>query len=625
MSEFVEWWEPEEYDEEERASSLFSHAKDLETRHQDAHENNLLYSQLYSNRELPSFDWGYGVSIEPSLSPVSRLSENLALSVVDTFVARIGKMRPKPTVVLRGAPWKLRRSAKKLDRWLYASFMKHKVFSHGKLVFRDSAIFGFGALRVDVDGDELCAERVFPDDVLVDQRECLSGQAPLHLMVRRVMTYSECCERFGLEEDEVAEAGESKYLGYRGVGPKHIVVIEAWRRAMCTESGKTIPGRRVLALNDRILDEEEWNEPWFPVVFYRWQEPTNGWYSPSAVEQVFPYQLRLNEINEVIREAQDLMARPRILVPDGSRINVNQITNEIGKFIRYTGPLKPEALNWTAVSAELYGERDRLVRSCYEFMGISQMSAQAQAPANARFDSSAAFREFSDIEQARFSDQAQRLEEFYLEVAETMVRMAKRYKVKAPAVWWRQGQRNRSEEIKWADIDLDQDAYHISLAPSSTINETTAARKDELYRMLTTGEITPAQYQQHVANPDLEQLSSLAAAASEDIDRVIELLEDGKYEAPTEFQDLSGGLARIHHAYLRLRDWEGVPEEVFNYFEQWMLHAKAIIDGQQAGMVATAAQQALPPGMGAPSIANPAPPPMPMGQGPMGPPMQAGI
>jgi hypothetical protein len=154
------------------------------------------------------------------------------------------------------------------------------------------------------------------------------------------------------------------------------------------------------------------------------------------------------------------------------------------------------------------------------------------------------------------------------------------------------------------------------------LNETTAGRKDELYRMLTSGEITPAQYQQHMANPDLESLTSLAAAAAEDIARVIELLEDENYEAPTEFQDLEAGVREVHMAYLRLKDWEDVPQNIFDSFEQWMLHAKAIVDGQKAGMVATAASQALPPGMAPMSLANPAPagaPPLPMPPGPMAP------
>lgn len=631
------WWEEgKEDDSEARARHLFNHARDLEDRHREAHENNLLYAQMYSNRELPSFDWGYGVQYEPSLSPISRLSENLALSVVDTFTSRIGKNRPKPTVVLRDAPYSLRRAGKKLDRWVNANFAAHDVYEKGKMAFRDAAVFGFGALRVDVTGGRLAVQRVFPDDVLIDQRECVGDQAPLHLMIRRPMTVATAASAFGLEEDEVRKSAERRYLGYRGVGPEHVVVIEAFRRGVRKASGGIVPGRRVLAIDGRVIEEEKWDEEWFPFVFFQWQKPQSGWYCPSAVEQVFPYQIRLNEINDVIREAQDLMARPRVLIPEGSRINVNQIDNVIGKIIRYTGPLKPEALVWPAVSGELYGERDRLVRACYEFLGISQMSAQSKTPQAMRFDSSAAVREVNEIEDGRHAELAQRYELMYLDVAEMLVRVAQRYPAGEDgfsSVWWIGGRNARAETVSLNDIDLDRDKYVLCLEPSSILNQTPAGRKDELNRMLANGEITPAQYQQHLANPDLEGLASLAAAAAEDTDDTIEMLNDGEYESPTEFQDLEIGLIQVHYAYLRMRRVKDVPEEVFDNFERWMLHAKAIVDAKKAGMVPTAAEQALPPGMappmGPPGMMGPPPgppgmvPPMgPPGMMPPGPPVQ---
>lgn len=580
--DMVNWWEPnDEFDDKVRATAMFEHARDIELRHQEQHENNLLYAQMYSNRELPSFDWGLGVSFEASLSPISRLSENLSLSIVDTFVSQIGKNRPKASVVLRGAPWSLRRSARALDRWLYSAFQTLGLYQKGKAAFRDAAIFGFGCLRVDVNSaGKLSVDRIFPDDVLVDQRECLSGQGPVHVFVRRVMTYAEAKSRFDLTDDDVKTAGEKKYLTYRGHGPEHVIVVEGFRRAVMNDRGRMIPGYRMLAIEGKIIDEEPWRHEWLPLTFFQWTTPVNGWYNPGCVEQVFPYQIRLNEVNEKIRAAQDLMAVPRVLVPSTASINVNQVTNEIGKFIKYTGPIAPTALNWPGASAEIYGERDRLVKSCYEFMGISQMSSQAKAPENARFDSSAAFREFNEIEQARFTDLSQRFEEFYLELARTMCRVMHEQGKKGDEtmVWRPHTKSKRSVPINWYEIDLDEDSYYVSLEASSILNMTPAARLEALEQMRARGDITAEQYLQHMNNPDLEQLASLAAAAAEDIDRTIELLEDGEYRAPTEFQDLINGIQRIHHAYLQLNDWDDVPLDVYEGFETWILAAYTILN-----------------------------------------------
>lgn len=616
-AESINWWDADDSTDEERASALLSHARDIEQYHQEVHENNLLYAQMYANRELPtaSFDWGFGITQDVSLSPITRLSENLSLSIVETFVSQIGKMRPKATVVLKGAPWSLRRAAKMADRWLYSAFLHLKAYTKGKMIFRDGGVFGFGCARVDVGpGDKLCIERVFPDDVLVDQRECLSGRPPVHVMVRRVMTYAEAASRFGLDEETLEKAGSTRYLAYRGHGPGHVVVVEGWRRAVDT-SGGVEPGRHTIAIEGRMISDEVWSEKWIPLVFFHWTPALNGWYCPSVVEQIFNYQLRLNEINERIREAQHLMSVPRILVPKGSDINVNQITNEIGKFISYTGPLKPEVLNWQAMSAEIYQERDRLVRSCYEFMGISQLSSQSKAPESTRFDSAPAFREFNQIEQARFTDLAQRFEEFYLDLAETIMRvMHKRGKVSEVMAFRTKGGIARSQVIDWSELDLDEASYYLTIEASSSMNQTPAARRDILEQMRARGEITAEEYAQHATNPDLEQIASLAAAASEDIDRVIDLLEQGEYEAPDEMQDLVNGLVRVHHAYLGLRAWEGVPMDVFENFEAWMLHAKSIVapEPEEEGvpMPPNAATAAVPGMMPGPEMMGPGAMPM---------------
>ena len=129
----------------------------------------------------------------------------------------------------------------------------------------------------------------------------------------------------------------------------------------------------MVATNGIILRESVWEHEWLPYVFYRYQDPVSGFYSSSVVEQVLPYQIRLNEINDVIRDAQDIMGRPRILVAEGSRVNPMEVDNVIGRFIKYTG-IKPEAVTWSAINAELYNERDRLVRTCMEHFGLSQMA-----------------------------------------------------------------------------------------------------------------------------------------------------------------------------------------------------------------------------------------------------------
>lgn len=588
------WWEKDE-DEVARANNLFEHARDIEDRHHSQHENNLLYAQLYSNRELPSFDWGLGVTFDPSLSPVSRLSENLAALCVDTLVAQVGKNKVRSVVILKDAPFSMKHKAKMLERAVYAEFVTKDAYGTFCKSFRDAGVFSFGAVRVDVEGDNITIERVFPDNILVDQQECLDDQRPLHLFIRKVLPLETIALNFGLDLEELKlQTAGKKYVEYRGIGYNHAVIIEGIRRAYRTASGKLVPGRRVVAVQNKVIADEVWKEDWFPIEFFHWEDPVNGFYCPSEVESILPYQIRLNEINDLIRESQDLMARPRILEHESARLAVGDLDNTIGRRIRWNGSIKPEALVWPAVSAEIYSERDRTVRSCLEFRGMTQLAAQGKLPNNARLDSAAALRELTLVNEDRRAPLSVRYEKFQLRVAELVINTIRKHKLDITTVWWRGGKSPKAESIKWEEIDLERDKYVLHVDAASTLNMTPAGRRQELDDMLARQEITPEQYQAEYTNPDLEGLASLASAASEDIKRTIELLERGDYEAPSELQDLVNGVGTVHAAMLNLKNnWKEVPQEVMDNFEAWLLHAKSILDGANGQAQAEQAQMAM--------------------------------
>lgn len=558
------WWEsgeesnlPDDLTEEARANSLVDCARNLEQLQREVHEQNLFCAQLYSNRELAAFDWGTGQLYRASLAPLSMTGENLVLSVVDTLVNHVGKNRPKAKPQTRGASWKLRRRAALLDKFLYGEFRRCKVYQVGKQIYRDAAIFGFGCAYVHVKNDKLCVERVFPDEILIDQMEVVAIGKPRHIYRRRVLPAEVVAEMFDVElEDLESKTSGAEYVEYRSIGKGYVPVIEGWQLA----TGPECPGRYVAAAPGMILDEHEWKDERPPFVFYQYAEPPSGFYYGGAVEQALPYQIRLNEINEVIRDAQDLMGRPRLLVAEGSKINPYEITNVVAKIIKYTG-IKPEAVTWPAISAELYNERDRCWSQCREQFGFNNMTSSAAPPAGARFDSSEAFREFNAIQDDRLSDQAQRFEAFYLELAETMIRTIKASGKNPRTVWTSGGKRSRMEVIDWAKINLDEDCYVLQLEATSLYDSSPSAIRDSLEKQLSLGLISPEDYRLELSHPDDQSELTIKAAAAADIRRVVELLEDGKWEDPTPVQDLPSGVEIVSLALLNLNQYEDDEDE----------------------------------------------------------------
>jgi hypothetical protein len=333
-------------------------------------------------------------------------------------------------------------------------------------------------------------------------------------------------------------------------------------------------------------------------VKYEFDEPVSGWYPRSAVEIALNHQVRLNEINEVIRDAQDLMARPRILVAEGSRVSPAEFDNLVGRIIKYTG-IAPTVPNWQAVPPELYQERDHQIAACFAQFGLNEATVSGQMPSGFRADSSAAVREYNAIQDGRLADPAQRFEQFYLDIAEMIIRVIKASGKSPKTVWYSGGRRARAETINWAEVDLDEEAYVLQLQASSIFNLTPAALRDELEKQLAQQLITPEEYRAQVAHPDLESEASVQAAAAEDIEATIEELEDGKAPRPTPAQDLVNGVKRVSLAYLRAKRYEDVPPQVLENFLDWLSAARSWLRRgakQDAGTPALAGDPALPPG-----------------------------
>lgn len=572
-NENYHWWaEPadesigdSDYVDQCRANSLLEHMRSLEENHKEVHRQNLFNYQLYSNRFLSSFDWGTGILTAASLAPVSQTTDNVILEVVDATLSEIGKARPKAKPICHGASWKTRQMARKLDKFLYGEFVRNKVYEVGKELLLNSEVCTFGAAEVTIEEDakgnsRTCVKSVFPDDLLIDQQEVVATKKIWHIIHRQVLPAHVVAATYNIDLQEARDAAESMttYLSYRPKDPEYVVVGTAYRI-----SAEGLPGRKVIAIKDRLLLDEPWDHEWLPYVFFHWQRPMQGFYTQSLVEQILPDQIRLNEINEVIEEAQNIMCGPRLLAQQGSQINPQALDNIIGKVVYYTGA-EPKAVTWPAVAKELYEERDRRKSNAFTKVGLNQQAASGNV--QGRLDSSPAIRELNQVQDNRLADPTQRYELMFMELAHTMVRVIKASGKSPTTVWYSGGRRTRAEKIDWSKIDLDEDSYTMILEPASSFSMTPSAIRDDLEAQLARGEITPDRYRQQLQAPDPDNETSILAAAAEHTDFLMEECEEGRPVNIDPNVDLVNALQRLTLGYNLLSRYEDVPVEVYECF-----------------------------------------------------------
>lgn len=626
------WWgcTGDENPGDECHDRLFRHVQAIEESQEDVHYQNVLNAQLYTNREPMTFGWRESGAV--SFRPLNANLENVIQSVIDTVISLLGKNRPKATPVARGADFDVYLRTRLLDRFLWGEFVEQKIWDKGVLCLSDALVYGTGFLKVGIDGGEVYTERVNPDEIVVDQRECVSTAEPTQLFQRKLVSRLWLLQTYGTDEEKrrlinEAQRKEFQYTSYRTPLEDQIVVLEAWK---LPTNSKASDGRHVISIENLVLKEEPYTRNKFPFVTLRYRPPiAGGYYGHSGVEDLTGYQIRLNELNDDIRMGQHVMCTPQIWIQQGTQIVKSQLDTQIGKIITVRGEL-PEPKVWTAFSAEIYNERDRVSASAYKFFGVSEMSSQSSLPTQARLDSSEAIREFSTVEQTRFSRLSQSLEDFYIEAAHHIIEAAAEL-YKNHEVNRKQFYRSRYliQQIDWDDVDMEADKYVLQISASSIMNMTPAARRDKLNEWAAAGVITQQEYKAWSGEPDLEAAADLMSAPKDYIEFVIDKLLKGETPTPDPLMDLQLAFRTVHDSYQHLcslqdEDDTGL-EAILQGFRDYLELIEGVLNPPPDPMMAAAPaagapmggdpMTGMPPG---PGMAPPIPPPIDPMANPMG-------
>lgn len=539
-------------DERARATALINETANIEQYQRSWHELNLWNATLYSNRELVGFTWGAvsDATAARELWPTNLVTENLIEEIGDAMLSKASSSPLRPSLIPHGRSWKVERAVRLADQFLFGVWRQTKSEDACVRAFLDGYLSGVACVRdvYDEATNTLSTEPVFFDNIIVDNRECLNRQPPRTVRIRQVLP------RASIEAKWGALGTTEKYVDYRTVGEGYEVLIEAWRLPDAMGKG----GRHVIACAGRLLVDEDWEVDWFPLEFFHYREKLSGFFCPSGVESLVPYQVRQNSLNEAIEESQDIRCRPRILQHANSQIDYNQWDTRAGRFMLWAGE-KPEPFVWETELAELYQERERNKAAAFSHAGLSEMYAHADLPSQVRLDSSAGVREMRNMEDSRHLRLWTNFEDFRLRVAKMHLRVlgqhkgAAAYSVVAPSARLKA----RARKITYDAVKLlSEEQYSWEMAAVPLSQQSPAARRETLRDWVSRGLMDDAKARQMISNPNLELEEDLEMASYDDVHRHIEVMEEGGYEAPTELTNLPYGIRKITANLHRLKDFE---------------------------------------------------------------------
>jgi hypothetical protein len=565
-----DWWDA---DEDVVGPRLFETVSGLESGSSSRRYANLIYNRLATGRDLPNV---YGLSmarrqyggLSGALSEFVPPSINVCGPAVETLAARVGRNRPWITFQTTGANWKTRRRAKLLSKFIDGLFYEAGVWSLLPDVFRDMLVFcdGVGALKVFERGGRIVVERVIPEELLVDDADAVRG-CPRTLYQRTFASKAALIAQHPDKEDEIRAAGGAfAGLGWSGganVPEQFAPICDGWHLPDGAEGEEGYkPGRHVFTVGDKVIADEKWTRPAFPFAFLRGYPLGAGFWRQGVVEQLLPYQAKLDRNERVIDECHRRLAAPKWFVEAGSKVDAQHLIAKVASVVKYHGTV-PQLPTYAVVPPELYAEREKWIRMAFERVGVSQMAAAGVKPAG--LNSGEAQRVYADITEGRHVTLALALEACVVELAERMLELAVELqpRVRSPG-------RRGVQLIDWSAAKLDPDGFIMQAFPISSLPATPAGRLQRSNELLQMGVIDREQYARLLENPDTQAATDPIEAAKDCIEWMLDqIVEGGDYESPEPYMPLDTALQMAIARYLRVRS-EGAPDEVLSDLARWL-------------------------------------------------------
>jgi hypothetical protein len=554
------WWKKKSKD---IWKSVFETLGALDSSTQERLNSYAKYLGLYMNKPVGGF--GPGGSSVGSLADEYKkhhaagmpLSFNAIENCISALGARIASQRPRARFLTstEGAnAWELQQRAKGMEKFVAGVWSSEKIYRMAPGIFFDGACLGFGACKVFGADGKICFERVFPGFLVVDEVACRFSE-PRELFQYSWVPAEVLAAQFPKKESvimSVAGRQASFYEEGKAIVTDLVKVVEAWHLPSSSEAGD---GRHAICIDSSTLHEEEYTSDRFPFAFFRWQQPRVGWYPQGLIEQQEPTQLFVNKMAQRIQQAMHLYAVTRTFYVEGS-IDPAKIRNKTGDLVPVAqGMQLPVTQSPPSMASDMIQMTWDAYGKIFEGTGVSQLSAAGVKPAG--IEAAVALRALEEKEAGRHSLTALAYEDFFIDLAELTVQVAK----DMGTVRAKYRTSDGLELVDWKNVDMDRDMFELQVFPTSMLPYTPAGRLAAVEEMLNAGFIDRKQALSLLDAPDLEQFSSLETASLEDIDKQIhQMLVKGEKVEPETYQDMELALSRATSALIRSRT-RGAPEK----------------------------------------------------------------
>lgn len=553
---------------------------------------------LMDRHKLRCNDWLrsyrlYGNAAYAGLSPATyyktgrsnefNVTWNVVRAVADTVIAKTLKNTPQPSFLTSGGLWEQQKRAKLLTKFSSGQFYQSGMRSLKSHIVRDAVVMGRGLVKIFEDESNpgnIKADRTYLDELIYDEMEAYYGYWQTLYHVRGI-SRDVALARYPEFEKEIKQAPRTEESKRISDAADMIRLTEAWHLPSKPvneddDEHEKHDGIHALCFDTATIEFKPWDENTFPFVELPYNRRMRGPEADGVPRHISGIQYSINDTLIQIQESIGWSV-PKMFLHSGSEVVKSHLDDTIAGIIEWSGAVPPEIKALSTISPELFNYLDRQYQKAFEMEGISQLSATSQKPSG--LNSGVAMREYSDIESERFVEFGQSYENFMLECADKMIRLAKKIAKRDGDYGVTAAQKNFTQQIQWKEIDLDHTDYVMQVFPVSALPKTPAGRLAMVQDLINLGYIDPAEGRRLLDFPDLEASNRLAEAVADftywQLDQIV---DKGKMQYPEPFQDFNYAINQGKAMYLTVSTMKDVKEHRKQMLRMYIQACQRMLD-----------------------------------------------
>lgn len=466
----------------------------------------------------------------------AKLSINVVQSCIDTLASKISSNKPKPQFVPNEGDWKLYSKAKMATDYLEGIFDSCRVYQLAQRMFTDALIYGTSGLYVNSKFNKLNVEYIMRDEIYVDELDG-HNEEPMQLHLKRFVSRQKLIKMYPKHKDAIKRVHSVKTDAHNLINHSvsdMIVCVESWHLPTSEDSND---GKYCMTVENATLELSEYKHSEFPVVFFRPYHTPHKFWGRGLAETLFTLQLALNRLLKTIQIAQDQVAKPNVLIENGSQVNTDTINDLIGQIIFYTGT-PPVFQAPEPMPASVYQWVQYLEEHAYQISGISQSAAAGEKPKDV--ESAVAMETVADIEAGRFENMSINWNDYFMRIAKVVMFVSQDLYTKNPKLVQRFKRDNLVRQISWKGLDWDADKFGIQLFPINRLPHDPSGRLDVVERYVQAGWFDQITGMSLLDMPDVSEETSMVTSSLHLVNQMIStMLDDGEPVEPIEQMDLA--------------------------------------------------------------------------------------